>query len=100
MPHVAVVKMEAVEVANLVRSEKGKDVLVFKGFEFRFQNKILADRMERWFCSIRTCKCYIQWNEIGEIFGGSVMQSHDADSDDCLNRQIVHNCAKRRAKNY
>jgi hypothetical protein len=34
--------MEAVEVANLMRSEKGKDVLVIKAFEFRFQKFLLT----------------------------------------------------------
>ena len=35
--HVAGVKMEPVEVAKVIRSEKGKDLLVSKGLKFRFQ---------------------------------------------------------------
>jgi len=34
----------------VIRSEKGKDLLVIKGFKFRFQ-KMLADNMERWRCT-------------------------------------------------
>jgi len=48
--HAAGVKMEAVKVVKVMRSEKGKDVLVIKSFKFRFQ-KILAYEMERWFCT-------------------------------------------------
>jgi len=39
--------MEPVKVGKVICSEKGKDLLVIKGFKFRFQ-KNLADSMERW----------------------------------------------------
>jgi hypothetical protein len=32
-----------------------------------------------------------------EIFGGNVIHSHDADSEACLNRQILNNYIKRKA---
>jgi len=35
--HVAAVKMEPVKVAEVILSKKGKDLLVIKGFKFRFQ---------------------------------------------------------------
>jgi hypothetical protein len=44
--HAAGVKMEPVKVNKVIRSEKGKDLVVIKGFRFRFQ-KILADNTER-----------------------------------------------------
>jgi hypothetical protein len=37
--HAAGVKMEPVKVAKVIRSEKGKDFLVVKGFKFRFKKK-------------------------------------------------------------
>ena len=61
--------MEPVKVAKVIRSEKGKDLLLIKGFKSRFQ-EILADNMERWCCTINKCKCYIKCNESREIFGG------------------------------
>jgi len=45
--HAAGVKMEPVNVGKVIRSERGKDLLVIKGFKFRFQ-KIFADNVERW----------------------------------------------------
>ena len=90
MSHIAGVKTEPVEVAKVIRSEKRKDLLVIEGFKFCFQ-KILADKMERWCCTIQKFKCYIKCNESREIFGGHVMHNHDADSEACLNRQIFNN---------
>jgi hypothetical protein len=50
--------------------------------------------MERWCCTNKKCqKC----NEGREIFGGNVMHNHDADSEACLNRQILNNSVKRKA---
>ena len=46
VPHAAGVKMEPAKVDKVIRSEKGKYLLVIKGFKSRFQ-KILADKMER-----------------------------------------------------
>jgi hypothetical protein len=67
--HAAGVKMEPVKVDKVIQSEKGKDLIVIKGFKFRFQT-ILADRTERWCCTNKKCKCYIKCNESREIFGG------------------------------
>jgi hypothetical protein len=40
------VKMEPVKVDQVIRSEKGKDILAITGFKFRFQ-KIVAESIER-----------------------------------------------------
>jgi hypothetical protein len=88
--HVAGVKMEPVQVAKVIRSEKGKYLLVIKGFKFRFK-KILADNMERWCCTVKRCKYYIKCTESREIFGGNVKHSYGADSEASLNRQIFNN---------
>ena len=90
------VKMEPVTVDKVISSERGKDLLVINGYNFRFQ-KILADSMERWCCTDNKCKCYIKCNESREIFGGNVKHSHDADSEASLNRQILNNSVKRKA---
>jgi len=42
LSHAVGVKMEPVKVAKVIRSEKGKDLLVFKGFKFRFKQFFLA----------------------------------------------------------
>jgi len=55
--HAAGVKMEPVKFAEVIPSEKGKDLLVIKGFKFHF-HKILADNIERWWCTNEKCKCY------------------------------------------
>jgi len=44
--------MEPVKVAKLMRREKWKYVLAIKGPKLRFQ-KLLADKIERCFCSIK-----------------------------------------------
>jgi hypothetical protein len=49
------VKMEPVKVSKAISSEKGKDLLVIKGFKFRFQT-ILVDSIERWCCTNKKCK--------------------------------------------
>jgi hypothetical protein len=36
-------------------------------------------------------------NDSREIFGGNVMHNHDADSKDCLNRQLLNNSVKMKA---
>lgn len=43
-------KVRPKKVDRVIRSEKGKDLNIIKGFEFRFQN-ILAENMEQWCCS-------------------------------------------------
>ena len=70
MSHAAGVKMEPVKIAKVIRSEKGKDLLVIKGFKFRFQ-KILADNMERLCCTIKKCRCYIKCSmKVARFSGG------------------------------
>ena len=88
--------MEAVKVAKALRSEKGKDFFVIKGYNFRL-HKTLADNLERWCCTNNKCKCYIKCNASREIFAGNVMHNHDEDSEACLNRQILNNSVKRKA---
>ena len=44
--HAIGVTMGPVEVNKVIRSENGKDIVVTKGFKFRFQ-KILAYNVER-----------------------------------------------------
>jgi dephospho-CoA kinase len=83
------------KVAKVISGEKGKNLLVIKGFKFRFQ-KILADSNERWYCT-KKCKCYIKCKESREIFGKNVMHNHHAYSEACLNRQILNNSVKRKA---
>jgi len=82
--------------AKARHGEKGKDLLVIKGFKSRFQ-KILADSKEQWCCTIKKCKCYIKCNENREVFGGNVVHNHNADSEASLNRLVFNNSVKRKA---
>jgi hypothetical protein len=43
-------KVELKKVDKVLRSEKGKDLNIIKGFQFRFQN-ILVENTERWRCT-------------------------------------------------
>ena len=88
--------MEPVKVTKVIRSEKGKDLIVVKGFKFRFQ-KIRADSLERWCCTNKKYKCCIKCNGSREIFGGNVMNNHDEGSEACLNRQILNDSVKMKA---
>jgi len=40
-------KVKPKKVDKVIRSEKGKDLNIIKGFNFRFQN-ILAENIEQW----------------------------------------------------
>jgi len=94
--HAAGVKMEPVKVAKVIRSEKGKDILVFKGFKLRFQKlfpKICNDGV----VLSKKYKCCIKCNESREIFRRNVLHNHDAGSEDCLKRQIFNNSVIRKA---
>jgi len=72
-------------------------LLVIQGFhKFRFQN-VFAEKMERCCYTNKKYKFYIKCNDIPEIFGGNVVHNHDADSEACLNRQILINSVKRKA---
>jgi hypothetical protein len=87
--------MEQVKIDKVIRIEKAKDLLVMNGLKFRFQ-KILAENMERWCCTDKKSKFYINCNESRGIFGGNVTQNHAADREAYLNRQICNNCFKRK----
>jgi len=69
--------MEPVKVAKVIHIEKGKAVDI-KVFKFRFQ-KLFAEKMERWCCTNKKCKCYIKCNESREIFrgGGDFMRNNN-----------------------
>ena len=88
--------MKTVKVHKVIRTEKGKDLLVTKSIKFRLK-KNFVDSMKRWWCTNKKSKCYIKCNESREIFGGNVMHKHDEDNEACLNRQILNNSAKRKA---
>jgi hypothetical protein len=51
--------MEPVKVDKVIRSGKGKDLLVITGFKNRFQ-KIPVENKERWFCRNKKCICCIK----------------------------------------
>ena len=59
---------------------------------------MFADKMKRWCCTNTKCKCYIKCNESPEFFfgGGDVIHNHDADSEACLNRNILNNSVERK----
>jgi hypothetical protein len=74
--------------------------LSFRASPSSVSKKMFADKMERWCCTDKKCKCYIKCNESANILGGgggNVMHNHEADGEACLNRQILNNSVKRKA---
>jgi len=67
MSRAAAVKLEPVKVAKVIHIEKGK---IFLSLRASGSRKILADKMERWRCTIKKCKCYIKYNEVERFSGG------------------------------
>jgi hypothetical protein len=74
--------------------KKGKISLSLGASSSGFQ-KILANNMERSFCTSKKYKCYKKWNESRENFRGDC--DEQLDSEACLNRQILNNSVKRKA---
>jgi len=97
--HAVGVKMEPVKVAKVIRSEKGKDLLVFKGFKFRFQKFFLAIWNDDVVLSIKYKYC-IMSNESREIFRRNGMHNHDAGSEACLKQQIFNNSVIRKSMEH
>ena len=65
--------------------------------KFRFQKRF-ADKMERWCCTNTKCICYIKCNDRPKLFvGGDMMHNHNANSEACINRQMLNNYVKRKA---
>jgi len=88
--------MEPVKVAKVLRSEKWKDLLVFKGFKFRFQ-KLFPTIWNDGVVLSKKYKCCIKCNESREIFRRNVLHNHDASREACLKRQIFNNSVIRKA---
>jgi hypothetical protein len=72
--------------------------LSFTASQIPLPQKIFLTKWNDVVVLTKKCKCYIKCNKSPEIFGrGSVMHSHDADSEACFNRQILNNSVERKA---
>jgi len=80
--------MEPMKVDDVIQ-KKGKFSLSLRDSSSVCENFLLT--------KLNDGKLYIKCNEIREIFGSNVMNSHDEGSEACLNRQILNNSIKRKA---
>ncbi|CAI6348294.1 unnamed protein product [Macrosiphum euphorbiae] len=84
------------EVQNII-SEKQKHLKIIDKYKFCF-HKCLANNIQRWKCTVKTCTAYLKINENDDILlnVSDTDHSHDALSEAVINRQIVSNSLKRK----
>lgn len=82
-----------------MHSEKNKSLKVISGYKFRF-HKFLKNDVERWYCTVKTCKCFAKLivkslidTEI-DIFNE---HNHEPLPENILTRQKISNNLKRKA---
>jgi hypothetical protein len=54
------------EINNTMQNEKNESLKVIAGHEFRFR-KFLINDVERWCCTVKTCKCFAKLNSLNNI---------------------------------
>lgn len=81
---------------NVMYGEKNKKLVIVQGFKFGFQ-KMLANDVERWICTQRSCKCYLKIDSREVIIERKVDHNHNAIDTSVLNRQKLSNSVKRAA---
>ncbi|KAJ9576460.1 hypothetical protein L9F63_006673 [Diploptera punctata] len=77
-------------------SEKGHGMLVIESLKFRF-HKTLANGLQRWTCSIKTCKCFLKLDSSNSVVEKMTNHNHEKVSEKMLQRQHVSNAVKRKA---
>ncbi|XP_026807696.1 uncharacterized protein LOC113550194 [Rhopalosiphum maidis] len=84
------------ELQNII-SEKQKHLKIIDNYKFCF-HKCLANNIQRWKCTMKTCKAYLKINENDYVLlnVSDTAHNHDALSEAIINRQIVSNSLKRK----
>ena len=79
-------------------SKRGTELRVMNGYKFRM-HKYLANEVERWVCTRKTCKTFFKSDVRGTMIeDNSDDHNHLPDSRQMLMRQSVSNACKRQAK--
>lgn len=81
---------------EFICGEKGKTLILFEGFKFRFHLKLKGE-INRWACCKKNCKSFLKLNEKNEILEKNLNHNHEKDSAKIQNRQILSNKLKRKA---
>ncbi|KAE9523833.1 hypothetical protein AGLY_015721 [Aphis glycines] len=84
------------EVRNIL-SEKQKYLKIIDNYKFCF-HKCLANNIQRWKCTVKTCKAYLKIKENDHVLFNvsDTAHNHDALSEEIINRHIVSNSLKRK----
>ena len=77
-------------------SKRGAELRVINGYKFRL-HKLLADDIQRWVCTKKSCKAYMKIDESGDTAESNLEHNHSRDCASMLMRQKVANACKRKA---
>ena len=77
-------------------SKRGARLRVIGGYKIRV-HKLLANDVQRWACTARTCPAFMKIDSGGQTLEDSLNHNHGPDSEKSLMRQRVANGCKRRA---
>lgn len=93
------IKSEKMSTVEVIKSERGKVMLVLDGYKFSFQKK-LSNGVQRWICAARKYKCKAFVKTEGPentIIQLETNHNHEKISEELLNRQKISNNLKRKA---
>lgn len=66
------------------------------GYKFCFY-KTLSNDIQRWTCSMSSCKCYLKLKSNNEIVESNTNHNHDKIEENISRWQALRNCWKRKA---
>jgi len=81
---------------EFVNSEKSKPIIFYEGYKFRF-HKTLKNDVQRWPCSVQSCKCFLKLSPLNKIVDSNTNHNHNKNDENVLNRQILSNSLNRKA---
>ena len=81
---------------DVMKSERNKTIFISNGYKFRF-HKMLKNEVQRWTCSLSTCKCYMKINDSNTVIDSFEDHKHNKPDEKTLNRQKLSNSLKRKA---
>lgn len=70
--------------------------MTIDGFKFRFQ-KLLRNDIERWCCSLKSCKCFLNCENSFNIIEQPKEHNHSKPEQELLNRQKINNTLQKKS---
>jgi len=61
------------------------------------KHKTLKNDVQRWPCSVKSCKCFLKLSPLNKIVDSNTNHNHNKNDEKILNRQILSNSLKRKA---